>query len=357
MKDIKILFGGLLLFLCVDSYAQKETTWWYFFQTAGLDFTNITPVSDTNSNDSVFTNGLTTGVNVTSISDEQGVLQFYGSYVGTFNRNHQLMPNGLINLPASSEAEEGTIVVPRPNNPGQYYFFYGRTSEQVYADGLTSGIFYSLVDMELDNSLGDVVDTIKNVLVADSTDEKIACTPHANGIDFWIMIRQSGTNNYKAFLVTETGVSTTPVITSVGTISVNYGFMEGNLRFNHAGDLLANSIGLELEILDFDNNTGLLSNLRVITPFYLARGLEFSADDSRLYSGGPTQFDVSTPTQSAIQASEVYMGGAFPIMAGLQMGLDGFRWENLWEYIHKSQYVLLHGCNPRPERVGHTMQL
>ena len=283
-----------MLFLCVDTYAQKETTWWYFSQTAGLDFTNITPVSDTNSNDSVYTSSGATGINVTSISNEQEVLQFYGSYVGIFNRNHQLMPNGLLNLSGASDAEEGAIVVPRPNNPGQYYFFFGRTSDQVYADGFTSGIFYSLVDMELDNSLGDVVDTVKNVLVADSTDEKMACTPHANGIDYWIMIRQSGTNNYKAFLVTETGVSTSPVITSIGTISVNYGFMEGSLRFNHAGNLLANSIGQELEILDFDNNSGLLSNLRVITPFYLAQGLEFSSDDIKLYTGGPTQFDVST---------------------------------------------------------------
>ena len=314
----------------MDTHAQKETNWWYFIRSAGLDFSNISPIADTNLNDSASAVFSAATGDICSISDEYGVLQFYGSYASVINRNHRVMPNGIIGLPQSTGAEQGCIIVPRPNRPGEYYLFYARSALVAYTDGIRSGVFYSLIDMELDDGFGDVVDSAKNLLMADSTEEKITSTPHANGIDYWVMVRQTDSNFYHAYLVTEHGVSTNPVTTSIGASYSNYGNQNGNLRFNHSGDMFAHLNASGLEIFDFDNNTGVISNLRVITPFYVALGLEFSPDDSKLYSGGPTQFDVSIPTQSAIQASELYMGGAFPIMAGLQLGLDGKIYGNTW---------------------------
>jgi hypothetical protein len=193
---------------------------------------------------------------VASISSPKtGDLFFYGSAIGAFNKNHQPMPNGIplddfsyFNFPNSvgHSAEEGSIIVPRPNQPSQYYFFYLRTANNLYADGNLSGLIANLIDMELDNGLGDVVDTFKNVYIIDSTEEKISATPHANGIDYWLMVRQGGTNNYHAFLITENGISATPVTTSIGLASSSYGTQEGNLRFNHQGNMLANVRGGDL---------------------------------------------------------------------------------------------------------------
>jgi gliding motility-associated-like protein len=183
--------------------------------------------------------------------------------------------------------------------------------------------------MSLDDGLGDVIDTVKNVFLVDSTDEKITATPHANGVDYWLMLRRSGQGQYCAFLVTENGVSHTPVVSNLGNVATVYGEYEGNLRFNHKGNVLVNlafiaGFGTIIEFSDFDNTTGVVSNLRTITPaLVVGQGLEFSPDDSKLYTGGPTQFDVTIPTIAAIEASEVYLGGGPPIMGGLQLGLDG----------------------------------
>ena len=253
-----VFFLGLVL-ICLDSYSQKESTWWYFYRNAGIQFSNGTPVADINANDSASSYVLGAnsygGGNIASISNRStGQLLFYASAIGVFNRNHRSMPNGLPLMTSpyqstniiSAATEEGTIIVPKPGHNDKFYFFHTRTATDLYEDGHVSGLFFSLIDMELDNGLGDVVDTLKNVYIIDSTEEKISATPHANGIDYWLMVRQGGTNNYHAFLITENGISATPVTTSIGLASSSYGTQEGNLRFNHQGNMLANVRGGDL---------------------------------------------------------------------------------------------------------------
>jgi gliding motility-associated-like protein len=336
---IRVLICFFLTGFFFELNAQKETTWWYFVRDAGLSFESGTAMPDTNLNDSVTSfhlNGVGYGSNaITSISDPaSGDLLFYASSCAIFNKNHFSFPNGAPLMETLStattsgtSAEDGVIIVPRPNRPNQYYFFYLRTSLSLYADNRVAGLFANLVDMELDNGLGDVVDTFKNVYVVDSTEEKIDATPHANGVDYWLMVRRSLTNSYYAYLITESGISATPVISSLGAYTPSYNSCQGDLRFNHQGDVFVHSRCCPnmLEIFDFDNATGQLSNLRTITPIQNGVGLEFSADDSKLYAGGPAQYDMTNPTQVAIQASETWLGGTLgpPIMMGLQMGLDG----------------------------------
>ncbi len=266
------------------------------------------------------------------------------------------MPNGLphntIGYSPGGEighsAEEGSIIIPRPNYPNQYYFIFLRTANQLHQDGYIAGAFATLVDMELDGGLGDVVDTFKNVLIIDSTEEKLSATPHANGIDYWLMVRQGGTNNYHAFLITESGISAEPVTTSLGLATSTFSTQQGNLRFNHRGDMFVHNGGNILEIFDFDNNTGALSNLRTINPLG-GNGLEFSADDSKLYTGGPIQYDMTVPTQAAIQASEIMLFNVWdPPLAGLQLGLDGKIYGNNFDG-NQAYYM---GCIHNPNAAG-----
>jgi hypothetical protein len=282
--------------------SQKETTYWYTYNRAGLKFTQLPPIADTSANDSLTYNGVNGAIDATSISSSEGNLLFYGSATGVYNRNHRAMPNGkFVGIQYNSSAEQAALIIPRPNHEEQYYFIYVKTAYQHYGGGIHGGAYNNLVDMSLDGGLGDVVDSVKHQLITDSTDEKITATPHANGIDYWLVLRKSNSNKYHAYLVTENGIVTNPVVSTIGIgTSTFYSEAEGNMRFNHAGNMFANLGTTYVEIMDFDNQSGFVSNNRIINLVFAGAGLEFSPDDSKLYVGGPTQLDLSDPTQSAI---------------------------------------------------------
>src|SRR5690606_28048726 len=104
----------------------------------------------------------------TSVADpETGQLLFYSNGGRCWNRNGQIMLNGDSLLgnspfggtnvnpdaPLNYSTTQGTCIVPVIDEPGQYYLFSLR--------GITSGnpipygtLFYSIVDMSLDNGLG-----------------------------------------------------------------------------------------------------------------------------------------------------------------------------------------------------------
>ena len=104
-----------------------------------------------------------------------------------------------------------------------------------------SGLSYSRVNMDLVGNgsvscpLGDVVSGIKNIAMADTTNEKIAIVPHANGIDYWVVCQGSTWNNLTSFLVTSAGVSAVPIITT----SPFMGGAMGELKASPQGDYLA----------------------------------------------------------------------------------------------------------------------
>ena len=360
MRVSPIIFVIGIVFLNIRfCQGQKESNWWYFYRNAGVQFEQGFPLPDTNANDSVWQNGAATAPDFASIADSNGGLLFYASYTGVFNRQHRTMKNGILNDSAYvgnvSQAEQSALIIPRPRHPNHYFFFYGRTANNFgvpYPDGIVGGFFYNQIDMSLDGGLGDVVDTVKNVYLIDSTDEKVTATPHANGVDYWLMVRRTGQGQFCAFLVTEDGVAKTPVVSEIGNIGSVSGEFEGALRFNHAGDKLAHHFGhpfngSTIEYYDFDNATGVVSNLRVIqTAFIGGLGLEFSPDDSKLYFGGPFQYDVTEPTGAAIQASEQYLGTFNTAMSGLQLGLDGKLYGNAFAGINNTFYLsVIHNPN------------
>jgi gliding motility-associated-like protein len=110
--------------------------------------------------------------------------------------------------------------------------------------------------------------------------------------------------------------------------------------------MFAHNIGTYVEIMDFDNQTGFLSNSRTIDLFAGGFGLEFSPDDSKLYVGLPTQLDLSIPTQSAIQASATILTqSSTALMAGLQMGLDGKIYGNTFAGAEAYYASVIHDPN------------
>jgi PKD repeat protein len=307
-KLLIILFSASSLFC----QAQKEAYHWFFGAQGGLDFTSGSPVVDLNSS-------MYTDEGCASISDANGLLQFYTGGVQVFNRNHTLMPNGT-NLHGSTTSSQSAMIVKQPGNASIYYIF---TTDGV---GGAYGLCYSTVDMTLQAGLGDVA--VLNQQLMPTTCEHLTATFHANGTDIWVMAHNTNTEYY-AFLVTSAGVSA-PVITTIGTDPIT---VQGSMKFSPQGDKLACPFQdyTFYEVYDFDNSTGVLSNMiQLNDPNWLQPfATEFSPSGRFLYAvsdvgaGNLLQFDLSLGTQAAITASGIIVGTYTQTYFGsLQLGPD-----------------------------------
>jgi len=153
-----------------------------------------------------------------SMCDSAGNLLFYTNGIYIANRLHQPMLNGTgLRTPGTSGFDEygipisqGVLILPWPGQTQKYLVFYGRVGYFYYEGVPTAGnasLYYSVVDMALDNGLGAVTD--KNVLITNDTLKmgRLSAVRHANGRDWWLVAGKFHTPELLRFLVTPDGVS------------------------------------------------------------------------------------------------------------------------------------------------------
>ncbi len=329
---LAILFFGFYLVL-----AQKQANIWYFGNKAGLDFSSGSPVALTNSKMETFEGCAT-------ICDKNtGQLLFYTEGDTVWDRTHTIMPNGR-GLGGNYSATQSAIIVPRPETAGQYYIFTvdARAGKYTGSSG-SGGMSLNLIDMSLNNGLGDVV--TKSKLIISPTCEKLTATPHCNGTDYWVLIHCWGTDSIYSYLLTKTGLSANPVISRTG-ISMTGKVTDqaiqsiGYMKISPDGRKLALASYRNLhylQVADFDNQTGISSNFFNDSAFGSSfsvdggpYGISFSPDNSKLYlsvqgTNSIYQYDLSTGTPAAIIASRflVKKVASFYIVGGLQLAPDG----------------------------------
>ncbi|MBC7778270.1 MAG: PKD domain-containing protein, partial [Phycisphaerae bacterium] len=193
------------LFDCLDSECvceenrckPNEANIWYFGQHAGLDFSSEPPT--------ILTDGKTENLGISAtMSDANGNLMFYADGNTVYNRFNHPMPNGDLQLGGNASV----LIIPHPGNANFYYVFHSTANEY---------IFYSLVDMTLDEGRGDVVQSFK----------KITLTIMASGMSavkscafkgYWLLIRKRGNfSEFWAYRVDENGINNlNPVQSSTG---------------------------------------------------------------------------------------------------------------------------------------------
>jgi hypothetical protein len=78
--------------------------------------------------------------------------------------------------------------------------YYIITVDEGVSGASNTGIKYSVVDMNLDGGLGDVIATQKNIPLLATSTEKLEVVPAANGTDFWIVTHNNST--FYSFLLT-----------------------------------------------------------------------------------------------------------------------------------------------------------
>ena len=322
-----------VLLLCITSQiliAQGEANIWYFGDKAGLDFNSGVPVA-LNDSQMYSLEGCST------ISDANGRLLFYSNGIQVWDRNHNVMPNGSGLLGDQSSTQSG-IVIPHPGDKNLYYIF---AVDQV---ALPNGLTYSIIDMNLNLGFGDVTG-VKNELLHSPSTEKITAVKHANNRDIWVVTHKFGTNEFLSYLISDGGLNTTPVVSSIGFTPTSMFDSSGYIKTSPDGSKLAISHGNSrlLELFKFDKSTGRLSDVITFknndfpigTNSSVLYGIEFSTNSNILYvsetSFGIYQLDVSIHDKSSILASRFELFGtprisvSFPssFYQGLQLGPDG----------------------------------
>ncbi len=300
MNHIKIYISILFLSIVTVSFGQGgEGNIWYFGAYAGLDFNSGSPVV-------LLDGALTTNEGCATICDANGNLLFYTDGSTVWNANHAVMSNGTGLMGNSSSTQSG-VIVPKPGSPNIYYIF--TVDDNIGSDGCR----YSIVNMNLNGGLGNVIPTQKNILLFSPSSEKIAAVNHANGTDIWVITHPWNSNQFLAYLITPAGMVNPPVVSNAGSIySGGSNNTRGYMKPSPTGDLIACAIeGMDkYELFNFNNASGTLSTFLISAPnFPDAYGVEFSPDGTKMYGserwGNQVfQWDLSSGVPGTIAASQ-----------------------------------------------------
>jgi gliding motility-associated-like protein len=259
-------FAYLLLISCIAS-AQKENNNWVFGFYCGLTF-NTTPPSSFNSK-------ILHDYNAAAASDASGNLLFYTNGLDVWDRNNNVMPNGrnLIQnygrLPLNDACAEATII-PLPGNNNKYYIFSSPAGHEPPA-GQTDPyeLKYSIVDMTLNNGLGDVVSGNKGTVVDNNVLAAICVAGNGN-CDKWLIMHKTNSGDFAAYPLTSSGIGSA-VISTVGNRIYDRPFTkvrvsddDRKLVFRTFDD---DSLAGFLQIFDFNVLTGKITNPVLIDTF------------------------------------------------------------------------------------------
>jgi gliding motility-associated-like protein len=288
-----LLYLVIFIFSAFGCYAQLQNNNWTFGYYCKVDFSGAQP------------NGMTTSASYSNeqcatVSDEtSGQLLFFTDGQSVWNANNQTMPNGF-NLfgGAFLSCTQGPVIVPFPEDPTKYYIF---TMDDLEYDvpQLDNGLRYTVVDMTLNNGLGDVDPLQKNIFLTDFLSEKMTVVRSEAIRGYWVIVHKKESNQFLAYKVDGCGVDPTPVSSNVGTVllGANSNFdprmpFYGSMKANRAGNRIAMPIDDSklIDFYSFDAATGQLLDPITVevtdnTPGSPIRkyGCSFSPDGSMFY--------------------------------------------------------------------------
>lgn len=306
---------------------------WALGQGTGLEFTSGTAAP--------FQTSIILSEGSAAVSDRTtGDLLFYTNGGSVWNANHVLMPNG-IGLMGNSygySALQGTLIVPFVEDSNKYYIFslpYEGNLDFDPNSGKKGSLFYSVVDMTLDNFNGDVDTNHKNIVLdTSSLSEAMLAIPGCNN-DIWLLVHSFDQSppEYKAYHISKNGVNHIPII-SRSLLYVDYVASMTVSPDRKKIAFISWPFGAELS--KFDAVSGIVDNsLQLISKYDSSYEVSidtdgpmsaaFSPDNSKLYitevtpgafnvPGRLSQYDVSYFDSISIASSQlqVYNGNGRP---------------------------------------------
>ena len=293
----KIITVSLLLALyamTITTFAQWKNnvclygrfngnTSWTWWGASKLTFENDTVSISTEPNMKMNIKGTYTGL---STPDNNYFIYSNGYTVA--NKNHDtllygtgLSPGGTYNnwVSLGNPTSFSSILLPLPGSDSYMAMIHNDNfnTNALHAENL----YLSIIDPTFNNNQGAV--TIKNQVAANDTFTVggILVSRHANGRDWWILLKRNYLNDFFTFLLTPLGIELKQIQPMGGPI----GRFGGQGAFSPNGNLLAAfSSSYQLRIYDFDRCSGQLSNMRYknITN-QTAGGAAFSPNNRFLY--------------------------------------------------------------------------
>jgi gliding motility-associated-like protein len=295
----------LLLGIAFHSFGQSENDIWHFGFGAGLDFSSGSPVPFSGSE-------MFSKEGCASISDANGQLLFYTNGLEVWNRNDEMMPNGFELLGGSeTSATNQAVIVPFPEQSNRYFIF---TADE-RAGG--NGIHYSIIDMTLENGLGDILQ--KNISLYQPSTERIALARHSNGTDFWLITHAWNSNEFRTYHISQEGIDHQPIISSIGsihtTVQANNLNARGMMQVSPDGNQLAVAIytNHKIELFQFNSCDGTIIQPITITGIQNPYGIAFSPNSQLLYisnlEGKLYQYQVVNQTLTLVgETSSQHLG-------------------------------------------------
>jgi len=298
MKMKLYFIASLWLFSCaLNAQTTSHNNTWYFGSGHTLQFTPSGPVAGigipTPPPQNLYSLHSGEPKSSIAVNNAQGNLAFFMQVIFTtsgsnnfaylpkvFDRNGAPMPNGNIPFTNNDHGSGNPIVVPHPANNQQYYLFYVKGN----------ALFYSLIDMALNNNLGDVVSAEKDIQLTGYgtiTGRKITTVQGCNR-KVWLLAANRTANQYFSFAITAQGLQTTPVISHCGNMPITAllavdGYHGGVLKASNNSKHVVMGTQQGIELYDFEPCSGKLKNARKLDTVG-ALGLCFSPDDTKLYS-------------------------------------------------------------------------
>jgi len=333
-----------LLLLPTLSFAQynlPENKVWAYSSGYGLDFSSATPTP--------FSVPLRSLGGSASVADASGNLLFYTQGDTIWNQNHQVMPNGAgliapyTSNVGGSQAEQGQLIIPVIGQTGKYYVFSMQTNYDFLngIDPFAAKLFYSVVDMSLNNGLGDVVSGQKGIMLDSMlTSAKLIAVP-GDSCNIWVVAHNVFDNGFKSYNVTAAGIDT-PIVSVAGNLFGGIAYVEGKMRISPdrtklsvASAFAAASLQeVGLDLFTFNPATGVVSNPVLLDSNAINYSSAFSPDNSKLYvlASDKTftyfvlyQYDLSLSSTAAIIASKTALdtSNTFNYVKDIRLAPDG----------------------------------
>jgi hypothetical protein len=295
---MKKLIVFMLIGLCYFSaIAQYKNNKWLFGHTSShtfpfgggkIEFVNNTRIVSTDPRNMRFQECFT------GLSDKDDSWFVYSNGSAICNKNHDtlvngggLSPGGLPNFngvgyPIPSQA----LFIPGDSIYEKHYLFHENLT--VNSPGHPAGgqphslgLFYSIIDPLADNGKGAVISK-NNLLINDTIETgNILTVRHANGRDWWVVIKHFYSDMFYGILVTPDSVYAPFTYTVPSPIY----YLGGQACFSPNGEHYASfSSHSQLKIYDFDRCSGMLSNYREKVAAYTVCGsVSFSPNSRYLY--------------------------------------------------------------------------
>jgi hypothetical protein len=262
--------------------ARRDYSWVFGYESAPPNYgRSIIDFNTTPSSVHYNSAGLNIYITNASISDENGNLLFYTNGMYVADCTHTIMPHGdsinygyfynsMNNTGLGYFLNQGSIILPSPDDEKEFFIIHSKIVPDVnyYAYQRVEGLYYTTINMLLNNGLGDVYEGQKNVpIILDTLDYGyISAVRHGNGRDWWIIVRELSQNCFYRVLLSPAGF-TNYGLQCIGN-SDKHPTPQGQVLFSQDGSVFVRCSDTSfptptvVEIYSFDRCSGEFSNYK-----------------------------------------------------------------------------------------------